>query len=194
MGSFYTNITLRGPDQARVLEALHDRRCYVAETENSCTVVFDEANDQQNIQEMVEFSQTLSSKFDCVALALLVHDDDILVYFLFGNGELIDQYDSSPAYFDQSASLENNAPAGGDAAKLAKAFDVADVQKLESILRQPSKNGYVFEFERHADLAEALGIPKSAVGMGFDYIAARDFPPGLSAEMYSATFDQQGRN
>jgi hypothetical protein len=190
MGSFYTNITLRGPDQAQVRNALHGRRCYISKTENSYTVIFDEASDQQNIPEMIELSQALSSKFDCTALALLVHDDSVLVYFLCKNGTLVDQYDSSPAYFDQNTSTEDNFPAGGDAAMLANAFNVADIPKLESVLRQPSVSGYVVEVDRHGDIVEALGIPKSAVGMGFNYIEAGDFPPDLDAEMYSATFDQ----
>src|SRR5262249_3594018 len=105
--------------------------------------------------------------------------DDIFWYQLYLSGELVDEYDSLPGYFDASA--EPSAPAGGDAQKLCKAFGAASVAQVESILRKSSfdEDGYVFAVERHTDLARALGIPSFGVGAGFRYVADGELPEGL---------------
>src|SRR5512138_2530573 len=159
MGNFYTNFTLRGPSQQAVAKALAGRSAIVAPAHDGCVVVFDEQSDEQDQAVISGLASRLSKEFDCPVLAVLNHDDDIFWYQLYLSGELADEYDSSPGYFDPSA--EPSAPAGGDAQKLCSAFGTASVADVESILRKSSfdEGGYTFAVERHADLARALGIP-----------------------------------
>lgn len=112
-------------------------------------------------------------------LAVLNHDDDIFWYQLYLSGELADEYDSSPTYFDPAAGP--SAPAGGDAQKLCGAFGTSAVAEVESVLRKSSfdEDGYTFAVERHADLARALGIPSFGVGAGFGYVSEGELPEGL---------------
>ncbi|HYJ48238.1 MAG TPA: hypothetical protein VEV81_16615, partial [Pyrinomonadaceae bacterium] len=122
MGNFYTNVTLRGPDQDSIAEHLtrQQRTAYVSPTVDHCTVVYDEECESQDTQVLEQLAAGLSERFGCPALAVLNHDDDILWYKLFEAGRLADEYDSAPAYFDEEA--ESSEPKGGDALKLCRTF------------------------------------------------------------------------
>ncbi|MBI3527185.1 MAG: hypothetical protein HY067_04380 [Betaproteobacteria bacterium] len=97
-------------------------------------------------------------------------------------GEITDEYDSSPGYFDSDA--EPSPPAGGNAEILCAAFDSSALDRVEEVLRKSGydDDGYVFANERHADLVTALGIPSFSVGLGFGYAADGDLPEGLSED------------
>jgi hypothetical protein len=187
MGNFYTNYTLRGPSQQAVTAALAGRKATVSPSHSGCVVAFDEASDDQDQERIVELAARLSSELRCPVLAVLNHDDDILWYQLYESGKQIDEYDSSPGYFDPSAGP--SAPAGGDAQRLCAAFGASDVAAVERVLRKSSydDDGYVFAFERHADLVRALGLPEFAVGTAYASFERDEFPEGLSrADMMSA--------
>jgi len=179
MVNFYTNYTLRGPSQQAVAAALAGRSAIVTPEQDGCVVIFDEQSDDQDSAVIAALASRLSRELRCPVLAILNHDDDIFWYHLYLSGELADEYDSSPGYFDASA--EPSAPAGGDAQKICSAFGVASVAEVESILRKSSfdEGGYTFAFERHADLARALGIPSFGVGAGFRSISDGELPEGL---------------
>jgi hypothetical protein len=182
MGNFYTNYTLRGPSQQAVAAALAGRKAIVTPPHNGCVVAFDEASDDQDQERIVELATRLSSELRCAVLAVLNHDDDILWYQLYEGGKLTDEYDSSPGYFDPS--VEPSAPAGGDAQRLCTAFGAGEAAAVEAVLRKSSydEGGYVFAFERHADLVRALGLPEFAVGTAYASFEREEFPEGLSGE------------
>jgi hypothetical protein len=182
MGNFYANYTLRGPSQQAVAAALAGRSAIVTPAQDGCVVVFDEQSDDQDSAAITELATRLSNELRCPVLAVLNHDDDIFWYQLYLSGELADEYDSSPGYFDPSA--EPSAPAGGDAQKLCSAFGVPSVAEVESILRKSSfdEGGYTFAIDRHSDLARALGIPSFAVGAGFRYVSDGELPEGLDEQ------------
>jgi hypothetical protein len=163
MGNFYTNYTLRGPSQQSVVALLAGHSAIVTPAENGCITVFDEESDEQDQKIIAAFASRLSGEFSCPVLAVLNHDDDIFWYQLYLNGELVDEYNSCPDYFDQSD--EGADSSGGDAQKLCKAFTVNTIAEVEKILR--NSDDYTFAVERHADLANALGIPLSGVGISF---------------------------
>ena len=181
MGNFYTNYTLRGPSQQAVAAALAGRSAMVTPEQDGCVVVFDETSDDQNQEGITGLASKLSSDLNCPVLAVLNHDDDIFWYQLYLSGELADEYDSSPGYFEPAA--EPSAPAGGDARKLCTAFGTDSVAEVESILRKSSfeEGGYTFAVERHTDLARALGLPSFGVGAGFRYVSDGELPEGLEA-------------
>lgn len=171
MGNFYTNYTLRGPSQQDVAAALAGRSAIVAPEQNGCVVVFDEESEEQNPEIIDELASRLSRQFLCPLLVVTNHDDDILCYQLYLNGELTDDYDSTPAYFEDSVA---RAPEGGDVAKLCAAFGVKRTKRIETILRKAAFDGdaYTFAVERHEDLADALGLSSFSVGMGYRSVAA----------------------
>lgn len=182
MGAFYTNLTLHGPNLDAVLAYLNAQQisAYVAEPQPGMVVVYDEISDEsQDVITLMGLAERLSRQFDCGALAVLNHDDDILAFWLYENGEQRDQYDSCPGYFTG----EEAPPAGGDAAVLCRVFgvDAAQAAELETILRTEPM-GYVFASGRHSDMVDVLGLPDCAVSFGFGYIARGEVPEGLSAD------------
>lgn len=187
MGSFYVNITLRGPNQREVVKALMGRRAFVGPPVNGCVVVSDQQCDRQEEDKIASLTSSLSRTFQCPALAVLIHDDDILKYQLFQGGNRLDVYDSSPGYFAPDG--EFPPPEGGNAQLLCAVFGVDRVDEVEQILRSDCQvdDRYAFETHRHADLVDALALPSYAVGYGYSYLKGGNLPEGLSTEELART-------
>lgn len=191
MGNFYTSYTLREPSQQAVAAALAGRSAFVTSTQRECVVVYDEESDEQNDEIIAELTSRLSGQFQCPLLAVMNHDDSILWYQLYLSGELVDEYNSAPGYFeteDEEAAMAG--PDGGDAKKLCAAFESKAVGKAEKILRKPgaADGGYIFQVERHTDLARALGIPEFGAG-GFKQVSEDELPYGLAENDWLKTKD-----
>jgi hypothetical protein len=185
MGNFYTNFTARTPDRDAVIDTLRDmgRTAYIAPTSNGNTVVYDRECDDQSFDAIEKLGTELSSALNAPVLAILDHDDDILFYWLFESGQLIDDYNSCPSYFDEMA--DPSGPSGFDAVKLCAAFGCRqNVNRVAEILQKSSfdEDGYVFAMERHQDLAEALELPDWGVGTGYCSIEIGELPPALSKD------------
>jgi hypothetical protein len=190
MGAFYGNITLKGPSQQQVLEALRGRRAIVAPRLDDYTVAFDSVCDDQDIDGIQALASRISSQLRCSAFAVIVSDDDVLGSFLYHAGQLTDWYNSCPSYFDFGSAKRPAGPAGGDAGKLCAAFGVDAQQEVESILRkQHGKGGYAFESNRHKDLVRTLGLPLFTVGTALANFDRGEFPDGLSAPQMLRAID-----
>jgi hypothetical protein len=181
MGALYGNITLKGPSQAAVVEALRGRRAIVTRNIGDYTVAFDSVCDEQDIDGIQALTSRLSRELRCPALAVIVHDDDVFGYFLYEEGELTDWYNSSPSYFDFGSVDSPAAPDGGNAERLCETFRAGRPEQLEHILRQrPGKEGYVFETDRHRDFVSVLSLPECSVGVAFASFDGGEYPEGLS--------------
>jgi len=102
---------------------------------------------------MQALTSKLSRDLHCAAFAAIVHDDDVIGYFLYQDGELTDWYNSAPDYFDFGSTKKPLGPAGGNAERLCAVFGVANPKEVGAILKKPAgKHGYVFQTERHKDL------------------------------------------
>jgi hypothetical protein len=173
VGNFYVNFTTRGPEQIAVVKCLRSakRKAYVGPTADGLTVFFDEKSDMQDESEIKNLGEKTSKNLDAPVLAVLNHDDDILAYWLFNAGKLVDEYNSCPGYFGDG----DETPAGGDARKLCAAFGVpANAKKVDVILRDIE---YAFACERHEALAALLLHPWPYACMGY-----RNIPAGSLAE------------
>lgn len=188
VGDFYTNITLIGPTQKEIGRWLvqHPRWAAVSPTIDGKTVVFDGTSERQD-DTIYKLGELLSRELSCTALSVMNHDNSILFYQLFTKGVLIDKYCSSPNYFDGTPVP----PSGGDADALVVAFraDPARRVRVQDILtydcyaeKNEGQHRYVFEIERHNDLATALGLPAYAVGFGYKHLCNDELPTGLDAD------------
>ncbi|MBD3292156.1 MAG: hypothetical protein GF393_04475 [Armatimonadia bacterium] len=188
MGAFYTNVTLNGPEQDEVAQyiASRNRQSLVSPAIDGITVVYDALTESQDPRLLTNLARELSAQFDCPALAALNHDGDILWLQLQIDGRLIDEYDSTPGYFED---VPPSGPEGGDADALRHAFESEDrSEEIERILRRrQGMGGFVSASQRHTRLAEALGIPSELVTIGYEYLAAGEVPPGYSAEDFVHT-------
>jgi hypothetical protein len=179
MGSFYTNITLRGATQQSVAEALVGRTCYVSREVDGHIIVTDARCDEQREDELAVLAQQLSARFSVPTVAVMNHDDDVLWLYVFDRGVAVGgEYVSAPGYF----SGEKSPPRGGDSSAIARTFGIADREtNIERILRTGSED-YTFAFQRHTDFARALGLPEQSVGFGYTYIAGGDLPGELTED------------
>lgn len=50
------------------------------------------------------------------------------------------------------------------------------------LLADENDKRYVWEIERHGDLAEALNLPRIAVGFGYASLAQHEIPEGLDID------------
>lgn len=172
MGNFYTNVTLRTTERDTLIEHMRakGRSCFVSPTYGDFTVVYDRLSDEQDIADLEGLAAELSSRFCCSALAVLNHDDDMLWMGLARQGEWLMTYRS-----DRISS--------GSAWQLAKEFKVVGLLPLVSFLmRWPI---VLFEIWRHGALASVLGIPKVAVGFGYNYLARGERPDDNSEHFES---------
>ncbi len=197
MGNFYANITLAGPTQTELLNYLrkesHD--AYVSPTLDGFTVVYERECDNQNERILHSLTSELSKEFNCPALFVVNHDDDVLIYAVYQNGSCLEDYNSDPTYFtendeepvDQEVD-ENGRPvtrlgssiASHDPTPLCTVFNrLQAIARLKVILRLRS---WTFAIEQHQAIAEALGLPPFLVGSGFRYIEQGEEPQGISLE------------
>jgi hypothetical protein len=180
MGNKYVNFTLRGPTQEAVAHALAGREALVTPLQKGCVVALDKESETGENKLITDLALYLSQELDCLVLAIRNWDDDILWYQLCDKGRMIDEYDSSPGYWDPVAEPSN--PKGGDARRLCAAFGTSDVALVEGILRRSSfdEGGYAFAFERHADLIRALSISDFGICIGYEALMNDEYPEGLS--------------
>ena len=164
MGNFYVNFSVKSTDQPRVADLLREagRVAIIMPPHNGFTVVFDQEADSQAVEPILEVGTMLSRQLAPV-IAFLNHDD-ILCYWLFERGELVDEYNSCPDYFAEEE--EADAEQGGDPRLLCRVLGAeASPGGVGEILRGET----TFAVHQHQRLAAALGLPSWSVGMGYEY-------------------------
>lgn len=177
MGNFYTNFTVNTGDADAVAATLQrdGRQAFVLPSDGNHVVVLDAASEQDD-EVVGHVGRLLSNAHGCPVLAVVNHDDDILRYWLFQNGQLTDSYNSAPNYFDETASEDR----GGDAARLSEAF--AKPSAREAVRAALDGDNFVFAFERHQALCAALGLPPSAVGTAYRDLERHGSVSGVPAD------------
>ena len=167
MGNFYTNIVIPEPTTDAVTAALEraGRSAFVA-NDGKVTIVYDEACDDQDLQELERLATTLAREVGRPALAVCNHDDDVLWYAL-ADDRGVDVYNSWPGYFDDG----DETPEGGDARRLCAAFGVRDREGDVAALLEEPHDRIGMEIDRHARLAELLEIPTDAALLGYRYLS-----------------------
>jgi hypothetical protein len=177
MGSFYVNFTVKTTSDAVVkFLGTTKRKCFVSSTPNAMTVFFDQEADSQDETVIIELGIHSSKSLAAPVLAVLNHDDDVLSYWLFDRGDLIDQYNSCPGYFDDGS----DTPEGGNPERLCAAFFVPECAKeLGAILKNTD---FVFAVERHEEIARLLKQPWPLVSLGYQNLVEGDLPKGMKHE------------
>lgn len=178
MGNFYVNFSVKTTNQEHVVNVLRqaNRVAVVTPYQDEYIVVYDQEAESQDAQVIVDLGSLLSQRLELPVLAVLNHDDDVLCYWLFEKGELLDYYNSKPDYFDgffdefedSDVSSEPDVSAteqGGDANQLCRVLKSdTNPQLVEAVLR----GDYIFAIDQHFDLKDLLGLPSWAVGYGFN--------------------------
>lgn len=183
MGSFYVNFVARTKNRGEVGNLLAGRDAYISPVLDEVVLFYDREADAQDWPLIEKLAREFSDRLATVILATLNHDDDILMYCLFENGEERDSYNSAPDYFEDT--YTSRGPIGGAAEVLCEAFGSKNINAVGIILRTPeaaSGDGYVFALDRHRDLMEALGMTSLAFLAGYRHLEAGDFPEDLNRD------------
>ena len=99
MGEFFVNYQIRSTDQSQVVAAageLVQRRAYISPPANGWVTLYDENSDSQDAYEIGRIGSELSARLGTVVFAFIVHDSAMFLYYLFDNGDLLDEYNSTP--------------------------------------------------------------------------------------------------
>jgi hypothetical protein len=92
MSAFYTTILVRGINRDRIVSwyRKQQRQGKVLPKQDGVTPVFDEKCQAQESKEITRFIGSLSKELECAAWAVINHDEDLLIYWLYSKGELKD--------------------------------------------------------------------------------------------------------
>jgi hypothetical protein len=164
MGAFIVNLHVK---TARVAALKTELRritlgdAYVASPKNGWAAVYDEIASSQSESEICRLGEELSRRMKSHVIAFRVHDSDVLCYWLFEHGELIDQFNSNPGYFREGANeaLELHLH-GRPELLLPHCVSGTELKAIEAVLRQ-GDGVFAIADERLVGLAELLGIDES---------------------------------
>ncbi len=172
MGAFLTNYQIRSDDSAAVrtaLEPLAPGRAYVSPAKNGWVTVYEETSDDQDDAVLRKLAMGLSRSLKTAVFAFLVHDSDVLMYFLYRNGQIEDEYNSAPDYFGDGGDADDEGRYRGDVdALLPYCLPGTTRAQLDEILH-PADEAPVFAESALGELAKLLGIDESRVTLGFRY-------------------------
>jgi hypothetical protein len=199
MGNWYTNISVKGAPQSDVVALLEElgRRAYVTPETSGWVVVYDQQTDEFDLGTLESLALTLSTRLSCTTLASCNADDDVLWLALYENGILSTRYASSPESFEDGDEFPDQKEA---AEVLSRVFQKP--QHARDVLRLLRKSrgflallsiyfkirfAYAVEVDRHLDLANLLGMPRAAVGLGYRYVSKGETPEGIDREALRRT-------
>lgn len=165
MGSFYTQVLVRGADEHRCADVMRTlrRASYVIPPRSGITVVCDKQCEEQDMETLDSVAATLSARLQADATAVLNHDDDWLVFRHFRAGKFQGGLQVGHTPLSLRGSVETLRGAVNPKARR---------WPLYLALLRPR----VFQVRRHADLIHVLGLPARSLGVGYAYIAQNDVP------------------
>lgn len=166
MGSFLSNLHVRDAGASAIANALRAWAApptYVAAAPtNGWTGVYPDEIGQDS-DRLAQLALRLSAQVVSPVIAFLVHDSDILFYWLYDRGELVDYFNSAPGYWGDIVP-----PEGGEVAILLRYCTTAtSTSALKRILidrwqYSDEPDAYVFADDTLGDLADCLGIGSAA--------------------------------
>ena len=156
MGSFYHSIQIYQADEASVRAAIAEAcrgtelKLWVSPARAGWVCAF-----PSDLGLATAFATELSRRLSCPVLNVILHDSDVFAFELSHHGQLIDEYNSAPAYFGKVSDAEITRTRGHPA-KIAAALGNAELEgKLTTLLARPSELEAETQMQLFMDL---LGI------------------------------------
>jgi hypothetical protein len=154
VGAFLNSIQIKTRKRRILIAALalladqRSERYYVGPCLNGWIGVYPNMGQDESIGE------ALAKELGGTAWQVLVHDDDILMYWLWRQGELVDSYHSNPGYFGGEDRAEQESQTGNP--DLLARLVGGRSSELRKLLDR--ENRHVFESTRLGGLQEAAGL------------------------------------
>jgi hypothetical protein len=199
MGNWYTNVSVKNSSQADVAALLDDlgRRAIVTPEVAGWVTVYDEECDKFDLGVLESLALTLSTQLSSTTLAFCNADDDVLWFAVYQQGTLTTRYASALGSFEDGSEFP---PSKDAAAVLARLFKKPEAtREVLRILRKSHgalgllsfflkiRLAYVVEIQRHQDLAHALAIPSSSIGLGYTYVSRGELPADMERDTLRRT-------
>lgn len=183
MGAFIVNFQVRSIDVSALTGALGSiiqQRAYVSDVKNGWISVYDEITATQDPTEIIRVGSLLSKQLPAPVLAFLVHDSDILQYWLFANGGVEDEYNSVPDYWDDPSDEERTRVRGRPEI-LFQQLGLPSNGTLAAALHADD-DAFVFAEERLAQVAAAISLDGERVAIDFrDLVSNQTNPLSINA-------------
>jgi hypothetical protein len=99
MGAFFVNYQIKSTDQSKVVAVageLVQGRAYISPPKAGWVTLYDEVSESQDAYEIGRIGSELSARLETVVFAFIVNDSTMFLYYLFDNGDLLDEYNSTP--------------------------------------------------------------------------------------------------
>jgi hypothetical protein len=181
MGLFCVNFHFRMTDVRALEEAVNQRgisQYRVVPGKSGWTSLYEEQSSEQDEGRIRELAGGLSEDLQVPAISFLVHDSDVACYWLFDNGQLLDQYNSDPGYFDDDA-FRRPGPSGGQANVLVRyCWPGVTNFELAAMLSEKNVRATTFADDVIRQLAKALGIDRQLAIADYRNMAGDDDGPG----------------
>jgi hypothetical protein len=172
MGAFFTNLQIRNVSTRAVCAALPwvtKGRAYVSTASRGWVTAYPEATETQDDAIMRELAGGLSRTLKTEVLGFLVHDSDVVMYWLYRNGALADEFNCAPDYFDKRVDERTRARVRGNVdVLLPLCVEGTTRAQLDEVLH-PADGPPVMAEEMVTDLAKLLGIDEGRASLGFNY-------------------------
>jgi hypothetical protein len=184
MGAFIVNLHVRVEDRDGVVVAMRElaNNCsWVTAPKDGWVSVYEEQASGQDGDWIRHMGAELSSRLNTSAAAFLVHDSDFLCYWVFDRGEIVDEFNSCPDYFD-----DDDGPGTGRTATAQGQPEVllryckpgSRIRDVEQVLQAES----VFAEQQLRKLARLLGIDADRAGADYRDLGQK------TAEEFEAEF------
>jgi hypothetical protein len=161
MGAFYGSVQVRTDDREAVrgilekLVAKQPTRFLVGPALRGWVGVYPEHHGQDE-----RVAQAVARLFPGEVLYLMVHDDDLFAYAYYRGGQLLDQYNSCPDYFDDDEDGEEAPEPFRGRPEVFRSL-LPDVQSLQALTDLLAAEQPLFASETLQSFAEVLAIPNA---------------------------------
>ncbi|PQO33108.1 ankyrin repeat domain-containing protein [Blastopirellula marina] len=192
MGAFVVNFHVRSSSKRQVTDLLQEigvEGAWICGPHGRWISFWDSLASRQDSVRIQQLAQAISQQLDAPVIAFLNHDSDFLCYWLYDQGQLLDEYNSCPGYFDGDTSQEETLAAD---CKVLKRYCQAatTIEQLEEILRiwtqteglQGIGCQYEFAEDRLAELAPCLEIKPDLLYIDYGDIGRDVQPHEIDAE------------
>lgn len=191
MGTSLVNFHVRGKAVPLVRDAFKELRpenAWIAEGHEGWVTLWDFEASSGNTDRIRQICEHISARLDCPVISFLVHDSDVFRYWLYENGQCVDEYDSWPACWVHEPVDEESLAANVEllVRHCRSAVKLDDLQSILVQRRHADIAGgnlaYVFAEKQLWALAPLLGIDTNCAATDFIDLGRDVDPAEVGAE------------
>jgi hypothetical protein len=197
MGAFLVNFHVRTSSIEQVSESLQQlpiENAWIAGPQNEWISFWEEQASLQDTGRIRAIAQHISRALEAPVIAFLVHDSDVLCYWLYDLGKQLDEYNSCPCYGEDDESIDEESLAANCTLLAAYCKQGIEPAKLEEIMVQWTRSDraagqmprFVVVEEALVRLAPLLGLSESVVSTDYNDFG-RDVSPQEMGAVWAGT-------